>query len=275
MAALATLTTQGRAGQHPAAANVTLGNCAETWIAQRPGLRRRTIELYGGSLKRHVMPYLGGVPLGKIDSAMIRQWRAQLLGNGTSVSEVAKAYRFLRAVLMTAADDQIIPRNPCRVRGAGAERPDERPVLSVRQVLDLADRMPADEFRVTVLLAAFASLRWGELVALRRCDVDAVAGTVSIRRQFVELDREIHCPGWASSGDEGAEDLLTLLEGGTLTRLLSGDKGPTVGEGGPEVNVRDRTPLVRVQPFSILKRRGVLAILALPLRQASGSLKVV
>ena len=100
---------------------------------------------------------------------MIRQWRAQLLGNGTSVSEAAKAYRFLRAVLMMAVDDQIIPRNPCRVPGAGTERPDERPVLAVRQVLDLADQMPTDDFKVMVLLAAFASLRWAELVALRRC----------------------------------------------------------------------------------------------------------
>lgn len=81
------------------------------------------------------MPHLGGVPLGKLDSAMIREWRAEILGNGTSVSEAAKAYRFLRAVLMTAVDDLIIPRNPCRIRGAGAEHPEERPVLTVRQVL--------------------------------------------------------------------------------------------------------------------------------------------
>jgi integrase len=119
---------------------------------------------------------------------MIREWRAEILGNGTSVSEAAKAYRFLRAVLMTAVDDQLIPRNPCRIRGAGTERPEERPVLTVRQVLDLAERMPDDRFGVMVLLAAFASLRWGELCALRRCDLDPVAGTVSVRRQQVELD---------------------------------------------------------------------------------------
>lgn len=119
---------------------------------------------------------------------MIREWRAEILGNGTSVSEAAKAYRFLRAVLMTAADDQLIPRNPCRIRGAGTERPEERPVLTVRQVLDLAERMPDDRFGVMVLLAAFASLRWGELCALRRCDLDPVAATVSVRRQQVELD---------------------------------------------------------------------------------------
>ncbi|HEX4815209.1 MAG TPA: hypothetical protein VFV66_20900 [Nonomuraea sp.] len=52
---------------------------------------------------------------------------------------MAKAYRFLRAVLMTAADDRIIPRNPCRIRGAVEEKPDERPVLTVAKVFELAD----------------------------------------------------------------------------------------------------------------------------------------
>jgi integrase len=38
------------------------------------------------------------------------------------------------------------------------------------------------------LLATFASLRWGEAIALRRCDLDLVARTVSIRRQYVETN---------------------------------------------------------------------------------------
>jgi hypothetical protein len=54
----------------------------------------------------------------------------------------AKAYRLLRAVLMTAAqEDKIIPRNPCQVRGAGSEQAAERPVLSVAQVFELAGRV--------------------------------------------------------------------------------------------------------------------------------------
>jgi len=119
---------------------------------------------------------------------MTREWRAEILGNGTSVSEAAKADRFLRAVLVTAVDDLIIPRNPCRIRGAGAEHPEERPVLTVRQVLGLAERMPDAPFRMMVLLAVFASLRWGELAALRYSGLDPVVGTVSVRRQQVELD---------------------------------------------------------------------------------------
>jgi len=37
-----------------------------------------------------------------------------------------------------------------------------------------------------VLLATFASLRWGEVTALRRYDLDLLAGTVRVRAAFVE-----------------------------------------------------------------------------------------
>jgi excisionase family DNA binding protein len=44
--------------------------------------------------------------------------------------------------------------------------------------------------RVLVLVAPFASLRWGEITALRRCDIDIdiEAGTVTVARQHVQLD---------------------------------------------------------------------------------------
>jgi integrase len=46
--------------------------------------------------------------------------------------------------------------------------------------------MPA-HYRVLVLLAAFASLRWGELIALQRRDVDLRSGTVRVLRTISEL----------------------------------------------------------------------------------------
>src|SRR5262249_38414346 len=39
-------------------------------------------------------------------------------------------------------------------------------------------------FRAMVLLATFASLRWGEVTALTRSDVDLKAGTVRVRAAF-------------------------------------------------------------------------------------------
>jgi integrase len=136
----------------------------------------------------------------------VRDWRAQLLDQRVSISEAAKAYRFVRAVLMTAADDRIIPRNPCRVRGAAEEKPDERPTLSVRQVYELADQMPDDGHRVLVLVAAFASLRWGEVTGLRRCHIDIEAGTVAVTRQHVQLDHG----GVVVSGPKSSASLRTV-----------------------------------------------------------------
>lgn len=171
----------------PERAKVLLGDYADRWIVQRPGLRPRTVELYRWLLRNHVAPDLGGVELGKLSTAIIRQWRADRLAAGVSESVTAKAYRFLRAVLTTAVEeDKILQRNPCRIRGADRENPAERPVLTVAQVFDLADRMP-ERFRVLVLLAAFASLRWGEVSALRRCDVAEDGSWVRVSRALVEV----------------------------------------------------------------------------------------
>ncbi|WP_250214477.1 tyrosine-type recombinase/integrase [Acrocarpospora catenulata] len=225
----------------PERAKIKLKDYAETWIKERPGLRPRTVDLYTWTLAKHITPYLGGVSLGKLSTPMIRQWRTQLLGSGVSVSMAAKAYRLLRAVLMTAVeDDRVLQRNPCRIRGAGDEHAPERPVLSVSKVFELADvigrrpignvravkqgyrlryrrhgemrghpevftsrgeaeralwalvdREQADfthdrRFRAFVLLMTFASLRWGEITALTRADIDLDEGTVRVRQAFVE-----------------------------------------------------------------------------------------
>jgi integrase len=171
----------------PVRGTVLLADYAEAWIAQRPNLRPRTVDLYRWLLGRYVAPHLGGVPLGKLDTPMVREWRAKLLASGVSETMAAKAYRLLRAVLMTAVDeDGILQRNPCRIRGAQDERPAERPVLTVPQVFALADAMADRRFRGLVLLVTFASLRWGEVTALRRRDLDLGRGTVHVRAAFVE-----------------------------------------------------------------------------------------
>jgi integrase len=135
----------------PERGKVKLGDYAATWIAQRAGLRPRTVDLYRWLLKKHIEPYIGGVPVGKMSTRLVREWRATLLTNGVSVSMAAKAYRLLRAVMTTAVeDDNMLPRNPCRIKGAGDEHAEERPVLTVRQVFDLADivgRRPVGNIR--------------------------------------------------------------------------------------------------------------------------------
>ncbi|WP_433475862.1 hypothetical protein ACQPZP_01800 [Spirillospora sp. CA-142024] len=43
-----------------------------------------------------------------------------------------------------------------------------------------------ERLRAFILLAALASLRWGKITALRRCDLDLTARTVRVRAAYVE-----------------------------------------------------------------------------------------
>jgi Phage integrase, N-terminal SAM-like domain len=131
----------------PERGKIELQDYAETWIQQRPGLRPRTVDLYSWLFRKHIAPYLGSVPLGRLSVAVISEWRSDLLRAGVSESVAAKAYRLLRGVLATAVEeDKILLTNPCRIRGAGDEHAGERPVLTVAQVFELAQLLGRRSF---------------------------------------------------------------------------------------------------------------------------------
>lgn len=169
----------------PARGEIKLQDYAERWVVQRAGLRPRTVELYSWLLGRHIVPLLGAMPLGRIDAAMVRDWRTTLLRNAVSITMAAKAYRLLRAIFTTAFDDEIVRRNPCRIKGADREETSERPALDVAEVLRLAEVVP-EQYRALVLVTTFGCLRWGEVAALQRRDFDLTNGTLEVRQAVVQ-----------------------------------------------------------------------------------------
>ncbi len=116
----------------------------------------------------------------------VRTWRKELIDGGTSEVTAAKAYRLLKTIPGTAADDGAIRRNPCRLKGAGTEQSAERRMLTVPQVFAFVEVLEP-RYRAFVLLGTFASLRWGELCALRRCDIDLETRTIRVERSLTEL----------------------------------------------------------------------------------------
>jgi hypothetical protein len=100
------------------AGKVRLDAYSATWLAQRPSLRPRTVELYEYLLRRFVLTELGHKNLDKLTPMLIRAWHARLASErGLSPSTSAKAYRLLRSMMTTAVDDELIGRNPCLLRG--------------------------------------------------------------------------------------------------------------------------------------------------------------
>jgi integrase len=165
---------------------VLFSDYATDWIEERPGLRLSTIRSYHCVLRRHLAPTFGNRTIGEIREPHVRRWRKAMLDSGVGAPTVARAYVLLKAILTTAADDGLIRRNPCRIKGAGIESSPERPVVSLRQIYTIADLIEP-RYRALILLAAFGSLRWGELAALRRADLNLTERTVKIERSMTEL----------------------------------------------------------------------------------------
>jgi integrase len=103
-------------------------------------------------------------------------------------TKIAQAYRLLRAVLNVAVDEELIPANPCRIRGADKAKSRERQVASIEELGELAASVP-DRYRAAVLMAAFTSLRSGELFGLQRKHINLLRQEIKIEQQLIgEVD---------------------------------------------------------------------------------------
>jgi integrase len=214
----------------PDAGCIRLADYATRWLAERPGLRPRTRELYESELRLHILPALGDLQLRQLSSARVRSWHAEMSQRQKpGPTTVAKCYRLLRAILSTAVEDELILKNPCVLKRAGVEKAPERPVATIEQVYALADAIEP-RFRALVLLATFTGLRLGELRALRRNKLDLLRTKVHVVEQMQELadgtllvgepksdagrrtvffpqaivaDMEAHLASWAAPGRDG------------------------------------------------------------------------
>lgn len=224
-----------------------LTDFAGRWLEARTvkgkPLAPMTKQGYRGLLARNIEPTLGGFALTELTPAVVRDWYSKLSVTAGR-DQAAKGYRLLRAMLNTAVDDELIARNPCRIRGGGAEHADERPMIDADLVFRLASAI-TPRLRALVIVAGFVGLRTGELLGLRRSDVDlenrrltvlvqaqqiigegrivtgpkSEAGqrTVSLPKVVVEA-LEKHLASHGQPGDGGV--LFTGPQGEPITRAL-------------------------------------------------------
>lgn len=161
----------------PDAGKIRFGTFATDWIDDRV-LKHRTEVLYRGLLKNHLAPTFGNCYLSDIKEADVRRWRKERLGV-VGQSTVAKAYQLLKSIMGTAVEDELIRRYPCRIKGAGMPSTPEREMIPLTKVVEIVTAVP-DRYRALVLLGTFASLRWSELVGLRRTHHDLDQGVLRV-----------------------------------------------------------------------------------------------
>ena len=162
----------------PPAAAIDLAAYAADWITTRR-LAERSRDHYRQLMKAHIGPTFGTLPVDAITPVRVRQW---LAGLDTGPTAKAHAYSLLKAIMATAVADDLIAANPCRERGAGAAPTVKRmKIAELDELAALTAAMPS-RYRMMVQLAVWCSLRFGELAALRRCDVDTAKAILHVEQ---------------------------------------------------------------------------------------------
>ena len=169
----------------------TFAEYADVWLRARKvrgqPLQESTKRGYLIWLGKYLLPTFGEMPLNTITAADVVRWYEGLPHHkGKTVRE---CYALAKAIMKSAtAADGVLPGavNPFTIDGAGTigKRSDKRTEVIEDADLALILATIRPEWRATVALALGCGLRFGEIVALRRSDVDlrAKPPVVRVRR---------------------------------------------------------------------------------------------
>ncbi len=176
---LDTWTPPARRAAARTARAITLADYAAQWVKDRP-VKHRTRLMYEGLLKHHITESLGVLPITHVTADRVRSWYSGLGSEHTRRN--SHAYGLLHAVMGTAVKDGLLQTNPCQIeRVMNPVRKREPVILTVPEVAALADGVP-ERLKATVLVGAWCGLRWGELIELRRRDIDVDAEVLYVGR---------------------------------------------------------------------------------------------
>jgi integrase len=161
---------------------ITVVEYARQWAAARPHRATKAART-GSAIGKHIEGTpLGARRLSAVRASEVQAWvtdRSRVLAPST----VATMTGILRSVFSAAVADRLIAYSPAaRLTLPWSQRPRIVP-LTVAQVLELADAMPA-RARAMVITQAGLGLRIGELMALRVDDVVFLRHTVRVQDQL-------------------------------------------------------------------------------------------
>jgi integrase len=177
----------------------TMEALLQQWLAHASrSYSPKTVDTTLGYLRKPIIPALGALQASRITTADLDRLYRTLLENGGSNGPYAPAtIRRIHGIIRRAltqgvkwgwmSSNPAIEASPPRVRTRDIMPPTPDELL---RLLRLAESS-APELATFIALAASTGARRGELVAMRRSDLDLSSATVSIERGIVIANREL------------------------------------------------------------------------------------
>jgi len=163
---------------------MTVGEYLDLWLATvaRHAVRETSYNAYETTIRVHLKPLLGSIPLQRLAPARVQECYATMQAAGASAAVVGKCHLRLSQALGQAVRWQMVSRNVCDA--VDPPRVAHKQVATwtaaeVRRFLAVATQ---DGYHPYWLLAVATGMRRGELLGLRWQDVDIARSRVHVRQ---------------------------------------------------------------------------------------------
>ncbi len=174
---------------------MTLGQWLEQWLKNiAPTIRPSTLSRYEGTVRNHLVPYMGDKPISQITGKDIQKLYDTLArqgnrntGEGLASGTVRGIHAMFHEAMDAAQQASLIPRNPTEDIDAPKFNYKSKKVLTDEQLEKFMETIQRDsiwhDFFYTELTTG---LRRGEICGLKWEDFDEAHSTLKVRRTIHE-----------------------------------------------------------------------------------------
>ena len=208
-----------RGGSYVERSGLTVADYLATWW-EAGDWKGNTRRDYRVEITRHIAPRIGPVPLQSLTRRQVKALYQSLLasgntrvsGKGLSRKSVLNAHRCLRAALNDAVEDGLLRSNPATGAFSYSKVRERKEMMTWTVEEVQAFLAHVSELREHALyhVALATGMRRGELLGLRRRDLDLDGARLRVRQQ------------WARDGDAGPR-FITLKTGTHAWRTIDLD----------------------------------------------------
>lgn len=166
------------------ASKITVADYLPQWLdTNKPAIQSTTAYHYKIIIDKHIVPYIGTIPLGELRLARIESLYTELLESGLGIRTVRITHSVLHAALEKAVRQHLILRNPAHGAAQPRYRHAEMCVLDETQVTQFLITANESPYSALYHLAVQTGMRQGELFGLKWSDLQWNRGVLHVQRQ--------------------------------------------------------------------------------------------
>jgi|GEM_PF-3317338 len=189
---LAHLQQQAEGGVVPSH-KLTMGDLFDRWLAEwvddDERYEQASQDAYHSTVEIYLRPSIGHIRALSLQPTHVAEMWRNVRALPRALSSVRRYYAALHLCLNWSIQHGLVLRNVCDMEIAKVPNPrhEERPVLSLMQMLALLERVRGTEMALPILIAISAGTRRGEAIGMKWGDVDVIGRRMMVRRSIIRV----------------------------------------------------------------------------------------